>query len=297
MKNVFICLAIIFASLLLLIFFPVGDNPEDNIIYIQSNRANIYREAGIGETESFRSERVSEPAFAENRTMLGGTIDEGGYFLPYARIISGNVRMTQLSYFVQTRGPWANTVLNHPSTNATFKAAGCGYTSMAMAISSITNDSSFTPLTLNPVLATTGNNICTGGVYNWNGLNYYMNMTGLNSEWKTIFAGEALTADKIRTTIDSGGFMVVRGGAIGPYTTGGHIMILNGYTVDDAGNFKEMIIQDPNVTGGISSGRFARFGNRIRVDMNDWRIYDNILSTTGSVRINDVRVGSAHVPR
>jgi hypothetical protein len=168
---------------------------------------------------------------------------------------------------------------------------------MAMAISSINNDSSFTPLSLNPVLGTSGNNICTGGVYNWNGLPYYFNLTGLNNDWKVIHQGEALTAAKIKTVIDSGGFIVVRAGALGPYTTGGHIMILNGYTTDDAGNFKEMIIQDPNVTGGISSGRFARFGGRVRVDMDDWRIYDNILSTAGSVRLNDLRIATAHVPR
>ena len=168
---------------------------------------------------------------------------------------------------------------------------------MAMAISSITNDSNFTPLSLNPLLGKSGNNICTGGVYNWNGMPYYMNLTGLNNDWKVIYTGETMTADKIRLVIDSGGFIVARAGALGPYTSGGHMMILNGYTTDDAGNFKEMIIQDPNVTGGISSGRFARFGSRVRVDMSDWRIYDNILSTTGYVRYNDLCIATAHIPK
>ena len=297
MKSFFACLAIIFASLMLLIFFPVGDNPGDTSIYIQSNKTDIYKDSGVGNAEPFRSDRVRESVYTENVQMLGGTIEDGGYYLPYAKIANGNIRMTQLSYYVQTRGPWANTVLNHTSTNATFTRAGCGYTSMAMAFSSITNDSNFTPLSLNPILGTSGNNICTGGVYNWNGMPYYMNLTGLNKDWNVIYRGESLTADKIRTVIDSGGFIIARAGALGPYTSGGHMMILNGYTVDDAGNFKEMIIQDPNVTGGISSGRFARFGSRVRVDMDDWRIYDNILSTVGSVRGNDLKIATAHVPK
>ena len=297
MKSFFISLATIFASLLMLIFFPVGDNPGDSSIYIRSTKTDIIREVGVGETEPFRPERNRDSVFVNNGTMLGGTISEGGYYLPYARITDGNVRMTQLSYYVQTRGPWANKVINHSSTSATFMRAGCGYTSMAMAISSITGDSGFTPISLNPVIGSSGNNICTGGVYSWNGLNYYMNRTGLNEHWRTIFGGEELTISKIRTTIDNGGFMVVRAGALGPYTTGGHMMILCGYTVNESGNFKEMIIQDPNVTGGLSSGRFARFGNRIRVDMDDWRIYDNVLSTTGFVRLNDLRIGSAHIPQ
>lgn len=297
MKNFFACLAIIFATLLLLIFFPVGDNPGDSSIYIQGNKADIYRDVGVGETEPFRSERVRESIYVDNGQILGGTINDGGYYLPYARIINANVHMTQLSYYVQTRGAWSNTVLNHSSTNATYKTAGCGYTSMAMAVSSITNNSNFTPLSLNPYLGTSGNNICTGGVYNWSGLPYYMNLTGLSNQWKVIYSGEELTIAKIKTVIDSGGFIVVRAGASGPYTTGGHMMILNGYTTDDLGNFKEMIIQDPNVTGGLSSGRFARYGGRIRVDMDDWRIYDNILSTAGSVRYNDVCIATAHVPK
>lgn len=290
-------MAIIFASLLLLIFFPVGDNPGDSSIYIRTNKTDIYRDIGVGNAEPFRSERVRESVFANNGQMLGGTINDGGYYLPYAQLVVGNVYMTQLSYYVQTRGPWASTVLNHNSTNATFARAGCGYTSMAMAISSITNDSSFTPLSLNPVLGTSGNNICTGGVYNWNGMPYYMNLTGLNNDWRVIYSGEALTADKIRFVIDSGGFIIARAGALGPYTSGGHMMILNGYTTDEEGNFKEMIIQDPNVTGGISSGRFARFGTRIRVDTEDWRIYDNLLSTTNAARYGDICIATAHIPK
>lgn len=298
MRSLFICLSIIFASLLLLIFFPVGDNPGNNSIYLTSAKTDMYRDIGVGEAEPFRDERVRDSVFANNVPFLGGTINDGGYYLPYAKIINGNTHMTQLSYYVQTRGPWASTVLNHPSTQSTYRAAGCGYTSMAMAISSITNDNSFTPLSLNPLLGTSGNNICTGGVYNWSGLPYYMNLTGLSDNWQTIYSGEALTVDRIKTTIDRGGFMVVRGGALGPYTTGGHMMILCGYTTDESGNFKEMIIQDPNVTGGISSGRYASVGNnRIRVDMNDWRVYDNILSTTGSVRYNDLCIATAHIPR
>jgi len=284
--------------LLLLIFFPVGDNPGSNSIYLTSDKADIYSNIGVGETEPFRDERVKDSVFVNDALPLGGSVNEGGYYLPYAKIVNSNTHLTQLSYYVQTRGPWASTVLNHTSTNSTYRAAGCGYTSMAMAISSITNDNSFTPLSLNPVLGNTGNNICTGGVYNWNGLPYYMNLTGLSNEWRTIYTGEALTVDKIKTTIDSGGFMVIRGGAIGPYTTGGHMMILCGYTTDDSGNFKEMIIQDPNVTGGISSGRYANVGkNRVRVDTSDWRVYDNILSTTGYVRYNDICIATAHIPR
>lgn len=297
MRNLLTCLAIVFATLLLLIFFPVGDNPGNNSIYLTSEKTDIYKDIGVSETEPFRDERVRDPVFADNTSIVDGTVDNGGYYLPYAKIINGNMHMTQLSYYVQTKGPWASTVLNHTSTNATYKAAGCGYTSMAMAISSIKNDSGFTPLSLNSVLETTGNNICTGGVYNWNGLPYYMNLTGMNKDWKTIYTGEALTADRIKTVIDSGGFMIVRGGALGPYTTSGHMMILNGYTTDEHGNFKEMIIQDPNVTGGISSGRYANIGkNRVRVDMSDWRVYDNILSTIGSVRYNDLCIATAHIP-
>lgn len=298
MKNLFTCMAIIFASLLLLIFFPVGDNPGNNSIYLTSGKADIYRDMGVGEAEPFRDERVRDSIFASNAPVIGGTISDGGYYMPYAKIVNGNTHMTQLSYYVQTRGSWASTILNHPSTNATFKTAGCGYTSMAMAISSITNNSSFTPLSLNPILGTTGNNICTSGVYSWNGMPFYMSLTGLNNDWQTIYTGEELTADKIRTTIYSGGFMIVRGGALGPYTTGGHMLILCGYTTDEYGNFKELIIQDPNVTGGISSGRYASVGkNRIRVDQSDWRVYDNILSTTGYVRSNDLIIATAHIPR
>jgi hypothetical protein len=296
LRNVFISLAIIFGSLLLLIFFPVGDNPGSSNIYITSAKANIFRDIGVGKSEPFRSERARD-SIHSNAPPLGGSVDNGGYYLPYERIVSGNIRLTQLSYYVQTRGPWANTVLNHPSTNATFAYAGCGYTSMAMAISSITNDSSFTPLSLNPYLATSGNNICVTGLYSWGGLPYYFNRIGLDKEWKTIYMGEVLTVQKIKTTIDSGGFIVLSAGAAGPYTTSGHIMILNGYTVDDSGSFKEMIIQDPNVTGGISSGRFARFGSRVRVDMSDWRIYDNAFSTAGHVRYGDLRIATAHIPR
>ena len=119
-------MGIIFASLLLLIFFPVGDSPGDNSIYITSAKTDIYRDIGVGNAEPFRSERIRESIFANSGQMLGGTINDGGYYLPYARIANDNVHMTQLSYYVQTRGPWANTVLNHRSTSATFMRAGCG---------------------------------------------------------------------------------------------------------------------------------------------------------------------------
>ncbi|HUS25874.1 MAG TPA: C39 family peptidase [Nevskiaceae bacterium] len=115
----------------------------------------------------------------------------------------------------------------HPFGNGNIKDCGCGPTSMAMAIATLTGDKSVTPSTVADYYDTHGGSTGCGSTWNW---------AVLGNKWDIHVENIGTNLEQARQTIKGGGLVLVS--YTGPPfqgSNGGHIFLIRAVTTD--GNF------------------------------------------------------------
>jgi hypothetical protein len=134
-------------------------------------------------------------------------------------------------FYSQYDSKWAD----HPYGSSTIKASGCGPTSVAMIVATMT-DSSVTPIQT----ADYGTSI--GAYINGEGSDHdkMLRQTPEHYGLKSVALGVNLNA--AITAINNGAYVLASGTGSSPYTKDGHIIVLRGVTSDG-----KILIGDPNI--------------------------------------------------
>lgn len=137
-------------------------------------------------------------------------------------------KLDNLTMFYQTDRPWA-THLFHPDCG-NIGRCGCGPTSLAIVIASLTNDKNVNPISISDQMI---------GMKQANGSSWSA-FTKIPSKYNLKSQAIGTDLSKAKEAIDQG-YLVIMSQDRGYFTTEGHIMIIRGF--NDNGN---ILVADPN---------------------------------------------------
>lgn len=180
---------------------------------------------------------------AETYILLGGqqATDAGTLQCANAGAIVGTASsLGDLTYFSQRDSAWGS------YGHGTIRSCGCGPTSMAMIISTLTDNTSITPQVIADFGSTNGHQVAppscgsSWSLFAASASQYGLTTTDIGNDYTA--AAEGLRA----------GGLIVASVRAGDFTSGGHIIVLRAVTAD--GNF---LVGDPN-DGDVGSADYQR---------------------------------------
>lgn len=193
---------------------------------VAENGSQITQTIFNGDEEPLVDQQVSEPADQEPPPAEDPTVTE--FATRQGReILTGGV--VDLVYFNQGEDPWADAAYGPDQ----IRGYGCGPTSIAMLISSLTDE------TLDPAQAAQA---AYEAGYCAPGSGSYLSIVkGMASQYGLSAAScPDLTAEELRSQLASGNLFVALMGK-GHFTKGGHFIVLRGVTLEG-----KVLVADPN---------------------------------------------------